>query len=209
MVKEYSLAKDGNTKLAMNFFAYEFACKDGSDKILIDDALVGILQKIRDHFGAPVKITSAYRTAAHNARVGGSPGSQHLQGTAADIAVKGASPLAVAQYAEYLMPGSGGIGVYGTFTHVDVRASRSRWDQRSGKQVVVGGWPGYQGPEPEPIVDPTPAETVPVELLCRCGGLIATVEGVRLNGAVYVPVRALGEALGHTVEWTGGKVTVK
>ncbi len=186
MVKEYSLAKDGNTKISANFTVREFACKDGSDKILIDDALVDILQKIRDHFGVPVKITSAYRTAAHNAKVGGSPGSQHLrgtvadiaiehlQGTATDIAVKGASPLAVAQHAEYLMPGSGGIGVYGTFAHVDVRASRSRWDQRSGKQVVVGGWPGYQAPEP--VVEPAPAETVTVELLCRCGGLITTVE---------------------------------
>ena len=31
-----------------------------------------------------------------------------------------------------------------SFTHVDVRSSRSRWDNRSGKEVVVSGWPGYQ-----------------------------------------------------------------
>lgn len=36
------------------------------------------------------------------------------------------------------------IGVYQSFTHVDVRSSRSRWDNRSGKEVVVSGWPGYQ-----------------------------------------------------------------
>ncbi len=134
MVKQYSLAKDGNKKLSANFTVREFACKDGSDLILIDDALVDVLQKIRDHFGVPVTITSAYRTAAHNVKVGGSPSSQHLQGTAVDITLPGISPLAVAQYAEYLMPGSGGIGVYGTFTHVDVRQNRSRWDQRSGRQ---------------------------------------------------------------------------
>ena len=42
------------------------------------------------------------------------------------------------------MPDHGGIGVYQTFTHVDVRANRSRWDNRSGSEVVVSGWPGYQ-----------------------------------------------------------------
>lgn len=170
MIKQYSLARDGNTKLSANFTVREFACKDGSDFFLVASALVVLLQKIRDHFNAPVEITSAYRTAAHNKAVGGSSGSQHLQGTAADIKVAGISPLAVAQYAEYLMPGSGGIGVYGTFTHVDVRAARSRWDQRSGKQVVVGGWPGYEAAQV--VVDPAPAPAVPVRVLCRCGGLL-------------------------------------
>ena len=34
--------------------------------------------------------------------------------------------------------------MYQSFTHVDVRAGRSRWDSRSGKEVVVSGWPGYE-----------------------------------------------------------------
>lgn len=104
MIRQYSLAKDGNKKLSSNFTVKEFACKDGSDKVLIDDALVAVLQKIRDHFGVPIKINSAYRTAAHNAKVGGSPTSQHLYGTADDITLHGISPLAVGQCAEYLMP---------------------------------------------------------------------------------------------------------
>lgn len=33
--------------------------------------------------------------------------------------------------------------MYQTFCHVDVRSTRSRWDSRSGKEVVVSGWPGY------------------------------------------------------------------
>ena len=32
----------------------------------VDSELVQVLQAIRDHFGAPVVITSGYRTAAHN-----------------------------------------------------------------------------------------------------------------------------------------------
>lgn len=143
-VKTYSVSKDGNTYLAYNFRVKEFACNDGSDTVLISDKLVDLLQKIRDHFGVAVTINSGYRTSTYNKKVGGATNSQHVKGTAADIVVKGVDPLTVAQYAEYLMPNYGGIGVYQTFTHVDVRTNRSRWDNRSGSEVVVSGWPGYQ-----------------------------------------------------------------
>ena len=95
-------------------------------------------------------INSAYRTETYNKKVGGATHSQHVLGTAADIVISGVSPLEVAQYAEYLQPNSGGIGVYTSFTHVDVRTTRSRWDNRSGKEVVVSGWPGYTSPA-EPV----------------------------------------------------------
>lgn len=143
-VKTYSVKKDGSTYLSNNFKVKEFACNDGSDTVLISDDLVEILQKIRDHFRVAVTINSGYRTSTYNKKVGGATNSQHVKGTAADIVAKGVDPLTVAQYAEYLMPNSGGIGVYQTFTHVDVRANRSRWDNRSGSEVVVSGWPGYK-----------------------------------------------------------------
>ena len=143
-VKTYSVKKDGSTYLKPNFKVKEFACNDGSDTVLISDDLVDLLQKIRDHFGVAVTINSGYRTSTYNKKVGGATNSQHVKGTAADIVVKGVDPLTVAQYSEHLMPDSGGIGVYQTFTHVDVRTSRSRWDNRSGSEVVVSGWPGYQ-----------------------------------------------------------------
>ena len=143
-VKTYSVKKDGSTYLSNNFKVKEFACNDGSDTVLISDDLVDLLQKIRDHFGVAVVINSGYRTSAYNKKVGGVSNSQHVKGTAADIVVKGVDPLTVGQYVEYIMPDHGGIGVYQTFTHVDVRTSRSRWDNRSGSEVVVSGWPGYQ-----------------------------------------------------------------
>lgn len=126
-IKAYSKAKDGNKKLSTNFKVREFACTDGSDPIFIDSELVTILQKIRTHFGASVTITSAYRTPAKNKAVGGQTYSQHLYGKAADIKVKGVTPKQVAAYAEELLPGKGGIGTYGTFTHVDVRSTKARW----------------------------------------------------------------------------------
>ena len=143
-VKTYSVKKDGSTYLSKNFKVSEFKCNDGSDTVLISDKLVGLLQNIRNHFGVAVVINSGYRTSTYNKKVGGATNSQHVKGTAADIVVKGVDPLTVGQYVEYIMPDHGGIGVYQTFTHVDVRTSRSRWDNRSGSEVVVSGWPGYQ-----------------------------------------------------------------
>lgn len=126
-IKAYSKAKDGNTKLSTNFKVKEFACTDGSDPIFIDLDLVHVLQKIRTHFGKAVTITSAYRTPERNKAVGGETYSQHLYGRAADIKVNGATPKQVAAYAETLLSGKGGIGIYSTFTHIDVRSSKARW----------------------------------------------------------------------------------
>ena len=127
-INAYSLAKDGTTYISKNFRVREFACKDGSDPIFIDDELVSVLQQIRDHFGKAVTITSAFRTASHNKKVGGATYSQHLYGTAADIKVSGVAASVVADFVETLMPGTGGIGRYSTFTHVDVRKVKSRWN---------------------------------------------------------------------------------
>lgn len=126
-IKAYSKAKDGNKKLSANFKVKEFACTDASDPIFIDTELVNVLQKIRNHFGKAVTITSAYRTPGKNKAVGGQTYSQHLYGKAADIKVKGVSPKKVSAYAEKLLPKSGGIGTYGTFTHIDVRTTKARW----------------------------------------------------------------------------------
>ena len=126
-IKAYSKAKDGNKKVSTNFRVKEFACTDGSDPIFIDSDLVTILQKIRTHFGKSVTITSAYRTPGRNKSVGGTTYSQHLYGKAADIKVNGVSPKKVASYAETLLKNTGGIGTYSTFTHIDVRTTKSRW----------------------------------------------------------------------------------
>ena len=127
-VRSYSLAAEGDRQAAPHFKVREFACKDGSDPVFVSPRLAGVLEAIRTHFGAPVTITSGYRTPAHNAATrGSSPRSQHLYGLAADIQVEGAVPAAVAAYAETLLPGAAGIGVYGAFTHIDVRPQKSRW----------------------------------------------------------------------------------
>ena len=136
-IKQYSLKTDGAKQLSPAFRVREFRCRDGTDTILIDEGLVVLLQCIREHFGKPVHITSGYRTAAHNAAVGGSKSSQHLLGRAADFHVEGVPVAAVAAYAETLLPSRGGIGRYPKdaahpkrstgWVHIDTRAGKSRW----------------------------------------------------------------------------------
>ena len=137
MLEAWSRTRDGTRKLSANFTVAEFACKDGSDPVFVDSSLAALLQKIRDHFGRPVVITSGYRTTEHNAAVGGSKSSQHLLGRAADFYVEGVPVATVAAYAETLLPGRGGIGRYPKdaahpkrrtgWVHIDTRAGKSRW----------------------------------------------------------------------------------
>lgn len=127
-VRVYSKAKNGTVKLSANFKVSEFACKDGSDTVFISPGLVAVLQKIRDHFAKPVIITSAYRNDAYNKKVGGTDYSQHKYGMAADIYISGISPATIAEFVETIMPNTGGIGIYSSFVHVDVRTDRARWN---------------------------------------------------------------------------------
>ena len=127
-VKVYSLKAEGSRQITEHFRVYEFACSDGSDVVFVSQTLVELLENIRQHFGAAVTVTSGYRTVSYNRTVSGSSSaSQHCNGLAADIKVEGVSPAAVADYAEQLLGDHGGVGRYGSFTHIDVRADKSRW----------------------------------------------------------------------------------
>ncbi len=131
-VKTYSLKKHGDIKLSENFRVREFRSRDGADKILIDEKLAKLLQKMRDKFG-PISISSAYRTATYNKKVGGVSGSQHLYGLAADITIQdNARLLEAAQYAEKI--GFKGVGLddkYEKFLHLDTRKSKSFFRYRA------------------------------------------------------------------------------
>ena len=127
-IKTYK--RTDESKLSDNFKVSEFKCKCGCSDLKIDEKLVEHLQKIRDNFGVPVSINSAYRCTKHNKNVGGSTNSRHTKGQAADIVVKGVNPAAVAKYAESI--GVLGIGLYetdkdGYFVHIDTRTAKSFW----------------------------------------------------------------------------------
>jgi len=136
MIKRYSLKEDRYRALSEHFTAGEFACRDGSDEILIDDALIDALEEIRAHFNMPVTITSGYRSPEYNASINGAKKSKHMLGQAADIRVQGVLPIKVAAFAQEI--GMGGIGLYdyggmSGFTHIDTRDGNWRGVQISSK----------------------------------------------------------------------------
>lgn len=112
-------------RVSEHFKAKEFQCKDRSEGLLVATELIEALEKIRNHFKAPVIINSGYRTPSWNSKVNGSPNSYHCKGMAADIVVKGHSSQEVAEYADSIMK-QGGVIKYTNFVHVDVREYRYR-----------------------------------------------------------------------------------
>lgn len=111
--------------ISEHFKSTEFQCKDGSEEFLIADRLIDTLEAIRNHFKAPVKINSGYRTPSWNNKIGGAPNSYHCKGMAADIVVKGHSSKEVAEYAASILE-EGGVIRYTNFTHIDVREKKYR-----------------------------------------------------------------------------------
>ena len=135
-------------KLSTHFNSSEFDCHGSGccSQTIINPQLVKYLQQIRDHFNAPITITSAYRCPTHNSRIGGATGSRHTKGDAADIVVKGRTPREVAKYAESI--GIKGIGLYetsadGYFVHIDTRSTKSFWyGQNEQPRTTFGGSSG-------------------------------------------------------------------
>jgi len=76
-------------------------------------------------------VISGYRTPAYNRSIKGARRSQHMQAMAADIRISGMTPVEVkAVIVGLIKEGkmmSGGIGLYRTFTHYDVRGRNARW----------------------------------------------------------------------------------
>ncbi len=125
-IKSYIVNTDGNVKLARHFKVKEFACKDGSPVVFIDEHLYTTLDILRHELGKPVIITSGYRTPEWNEKVGGAKYSYHMRGMAADIRVDGVSPKELAQKLNSIVPDECGIIVYNTWVHIDTRASKYR-----------------------------------------------------------------------------------
>ena len=122
-------------KLQQNFSLHEFRCKDGTDvpEDLMENVekLAKNLQVLRDHIQKPIIIISGYRTPEYNKKCGGVKRSQHLLAKAADIIVKDMTSLEVRDVIIQLIKEGkmdpGGVGIYPTFTHYDVRGKNARW----------------------------------------------------------------------------------
>ena len=112
-------------------------CCDGG-AYMVSPRLLDLLDQLRENIGGPLELNCAYRCPEHNAEVGGITNSQHVLGTAADVARP--DFLTMSQFEWYVrqLPFDG-IGVYhadaGDFIHVDVREDGSdagyNWEEGS------------------------------------------------------------------------------
>jgi len=113
--------------ISENFSRSEFKCSCNCGFSTVDVELIKVLEIVRKHFKKSIRINSACRCEEHNKSIGGSYGSKHKQGIAADIVVSGVSPDKVYIFLDMFMPNSYGIGKYDNFTHIDVRKTKARW----------------------------------------------------------------------------------
>lgn len=122
-------------QVTKNFNLNEFNSKCGRPmpenikKNIIE--MIHNLQVIRDEVKVPISITSGYRSPEHNAKVKGAKDSQHVKGTAVDFKVQGLKPKEVALIVERLIKDGkikqGGIGIYPSWVHYDIRGVKARW----------------------------------------------------------------------------------
>ena len=116
------------------FDTKEFESKDGAKSpygdTVVKPELVHLLNRIRERFGKPIIINSAYRSPEHNKAVGGVANSYHVQGLAADIRPEKQEDLDDLQDLCLELVSDGGVGLYPTFVHVDARGRKARWDNR-------------------------------------------------------------------------------
>ncbi len=121
--------------LAAHFALGEFLSRDG---VCPPDALIpnvrrlaAELETIRRAIQRPILIVSGYRSPAHNTRVRGAKSSRHMTGEAADIRIAGVEPGEILALVERLIRRgrlhNGGVGLYRTWVHYDVRAQPARW----------------------------------------------------------------------------------
>lgn len=99
--------------------------------LFVDQELLSSLDALRSMMGEAIRINSACRCDKHNKEVGGAPDSYHLTGPhnpcqAVDI------PVPSADYRYRLVENAigldfGGIGVYSTFVHLDIRKAKTMW----------------------------------------------------------------------------------
>ena len=93
--------------------------------------LANQLQTLRNELGVPVIINIAYRPVFYEVSKGRDGTSKHTKGEAGDIKAQGLKPKYVAAKIEQLISSGdmlqGGLGVYSTFVHYDIRKTRARW----------------------------------------------------------------------------------
>ena len=139
----YSLSVEGASyPIREHFTLGEFACRDGSDIVLVHPMHADFTEELRVAIGMSLTMNSAYRTWGHHKGIYRRKNktrkatglsvlkittqSAHLWAMAGDY-VCADMKLLEAKMNE-LNPG--GMGLYRTFIHGDVKGENRRWDNR-------------------------------------------------------------------------------
>jgi hypothetical protein len=116
----------------------DFAIRHGLDNTPPPEGVIAlrilcgvVLEQIRAQIGAPVVITSGYRSPVVNGGIGGAPTSQHLKGEAADFHIPEMSNLEVVKaiiHSEIVIPFDQLIyeGGEGGWVHISHAAQKSQ-----------------------------------------------------------------------------------
>lgn len=145
---------------------------------MIDPIAMDRLQKLRTRLGKPLIINSAYRSEAHNRRVGGAKASQHRLARAFDIRMDNHNPHQFERIAREC--GFTGFGHYpkSGFMHIDIGPAR-RWNDGAWFPSDPGATPSYPAePKPATLV----SEILKPEVLMS-GGTIITGATAATQGA--------------------------
>jgi len=112
-----------------------------------------VLDPLRAHLGKPVRITSGYRSAQVNAKIGGSKTSAHMSGEAVDVKVDGVDSHGIVAALRAIQPPGGWDQVIayapsrGGHVHIGIKAGA--WP-RHRRQVLwapaSGGYEPYRVP---------------------------------------------------------------
>lgn len=84
------------------------------------EKLIRLLDKVREHFGKPITVSSGVRCKQHNANVGGVSNSRHLTFRAVDFCVSGLPSSLVLPYVQSLPGVRYAYAIDGSFIHMDI-----------------------------------------------------------------------------------------
>lgn len=168
-MKEYAHYKDyPSAKWRWsNFKPIELRSKS-DNKLMVHEPSMDKLQALRILISKAIRLTSAYRSPAHNKLVGGAESSMHLKAQAYDVSMDGHDPAQFEAAAREC--GFTGFGFYkkSNFIHIDTGPAREwgeRWFEKATHYTPHPIPDMAQSPE---TVGPTPSGT----------GKIATRTGI-------------------------------
>jgi hypothetical protein len=128
-------------RLSRHFVVEEFDCKDGTkvrprEYAGLEYLCRQFLEPMRRKYGA-CTVHSGFRTRRHNANVGGEDGSYHIypdhdgNDQAVDVSFARGTPSQWHATANSIRKrkraGRGGLGLYRTFIHMDIRDYAANW----------------------------------------------------------------------------------